>query len=247
MVRSTGLEPARVTPLPPQGSFKLFVDGLFCLCTRSVAVRVHHCRQSCPDWDEKRLGQEESRLMQRKTRKIILTPGGGPQAAPKRRVTNHVYFLRCQDFIKIGTATCARSRHRAVQTVSPFEVELLCAIPGNADLERSLHRRFWHLRERGEWFRPDASLEAYIARSLEKTKAANIAAWSEVAKCDECGHDTRCMTRRADVEAAVIPLQLAREPGCIQCALDQANTYKARGVEMYYASLHLSSLPTCPS
>lgn len=153
-----------------------------------------------------------------------------PVAAPKRRVTNHVYFLSCHGFIKIGTATCARSRHRAVQTVSPFEVRLLCAIPGNAELERSLHRKFWYLHERGEWFRVSSDLNAYIAECREKTKAANLKAWLAVVACDDYGRETRCDVRRQDVEACVVPMQFVRSINCMRCTLDQAHEYRAQRV-----------------
>lgn len=175
--------------------------------------------------------------MQPKTTKRRLVPGSIHPKNPKRRITNHVYFLRCHGFIKIGTATCARSRHKAIQTVSPFAVELLCAIPGNAERERSLHRKFAHLHERGEWFRSDPALEAYVAAALDKTRAQNLGTWMEAVKCEKCGHDTRCKIARAEVERAVIPLQIHRDPSCLRCALNEAHIYQARGLEMYYASL----------
>jgi hypothetical protein len=164
--------------------------------------------------------------MQPKRRKMALAPSPKPVTSPKKRVTNHVYFLGCRGFIKIGTAACAKSRHRAVQTVSPFEVRLLCAVPGNAELERSLHSKFWHLRERGEWFRESSDLNDYIAKSLERTRAANLKAWLAVAVCERCRRETRCDVRRQDVEVAVVPLQFTQNINCIRCMLDDAHQYR---------------------
>lgn len=149
--------------------------------------------------------------------KRTLTP------SQRRRGSGHVYFLRCQGFIKIGSAGDASARHKAVQTVSPFEVELLCAIPGNEKLERQLHQRFGHLRERGEWFRAAPELDAFIAACLEETRTANLREWTAVAICDACGKDTLCRVRRQTAETAVVPMKLTREMGCISCALKNAH------------------------
>ena len=156
-------------------------------------------------------------MQPRRHKRALTTP-------QRRRGSGHVYFLRCQGFIKIGSAGDARSRHKAVQTVSPFDVELLCAIPGDEKLERDLHRKFGHLRERGEWFRSAPELEACIATCLEETRTVNMQNWLAAATCGDCGKHTLCMVHRQAVEMAVVPMVLARREGCISCALRDANT-----------------------
>jgi hypothetical protein len=66
-----------------------------------------------------------------------------------------VYFVRAGDAVKIGRTTSLASRLRALATASAFPLELLSAMPCGAALEARLHRRWRHLRLRGEWFRAD--------------------------------------------------------------------------------------------
>lgn len=147
-------------------------------------------------------------------------------SSPKKRTTNQVYFLECHGFIKIGTASDARARHRAVQTVSPFEVKLLCAIPGNEALERSLHNRFWYLRERGEWFRSEPNLTEFVAECLERTRSENLAAFIAASTCDRCGKQSRVSEKRAAVEAAVVPMKFVQNIDCFGCVLAEARTFR---------------------
>jgi hypothetical protein len=81
-----------------------------------------------------------------------------------------VYFLRAQEFIKVGYATNIRQRMRWLQTGFPFELELLAFIPcANVQrakaLERELHQRLASERVRGEWFK-GAAVDEYIDRLL---------------------------------------------------------------------------------
>lgn len=78
-----------------------------------------------------------------------------------------VYFVESQGFIKIGFTADLPSRLSQLASGLPSPINLLCHIPGDFDLETDLHRRFGHLRERGEWFRRDPELLAFIE---EQTK-----------------------------------------------------------------------------
>jgi hypothetical protein len=79
-------------------------------------------------------------------------PGGG-----------RVYFLAVDKFIKIGfSAGGTLGRVAQMQTGSPFEIVLIADVPGTEQAEQALHDKFKFLHERGEWFRRDAGLLAYI-------------------------------------------------------------------------------------
>ena len=77
-----------------------------------------------------------------------------------------VYFVQANDgHIKIGLARDVQKRLASLQTAHAHELVLLVAIEGTFRLEQSLHRKFAHLRLRGEWFRPEPELLELIAQS----------------------------------------------------------------------------------
>jgi hypothetical protein len=84
----------------------------------------------------------------------------------KRAARCTIYFIRSGDdgAIKIGrTLGSARERLAALQTSIPTPLFLVATIIGaDPSLEQRLHRRFRHLRVRGEWFRPEAELMRFI-------------------------------------------------------------------------------------
>lgn len=64
-----------------------------------------------------------------------------------------VYFIQADaGAVKIGRAKDPESRLRQLQTGSPDKLQMLHVVPGDAELEASLHRRFGTVRIRGEWF-----------------------------------------------------------------------------------------------
>jgi hypothetical protein len=69
-----------------------------------------------------------------------------------------VYFVRAGDAIKIGRTANLAARLRALATASAAPLELLAAVPGGRGREAQEHRRWRHLRLRGEWFRADEAL-----------------------------------------------------------------------------------------
>lgn len=80
----------------------------------------------------------------------------------KRPLVGYVYFVRCQDFIKIGFTADVPNRLVTLQTSSPFEVDLLLAFAADCKAEGALHRKFKHLRHRNEWFRSAPELLDHI-------------------------------------------------------------------------------------
>jgi hypothetical protein len=82
-----------------------------------------------------------------------------------------VYFVRGGDAVKIGRTGNLAARLKALATASAVPLEVLAALPGGRDLEVQLHRRWQHLRLKGEWFRatPDllADIRERVARAAE--------------------------------------------------------------------------------
>ncbi len=69
-----------------------------------------------------------------------------------------VYFAqrKTNGLIKIGWSRSVKVRMSAVRA------KVIGAVPGEREVELSLHKRFAHLRVRGEWFKPDDELLVYI-------------------------------------------------------------------------------------
>lgn len=91
-----------------------------------------------------------------------------PLARPRRVKTRSsvVYFIEdpVEGSIKIGTAQDVQQRLKGLQTGHPRALAVLATTPGDNRLESELHERFAHLRIRGEWFRPEPDLLAFIDR-----------------------------------------------------------------------------------
>jgi hypothetical protein len=74
----------------------------------------------------------------------------------------YVYFVRAGNKVKIGRTTDPGRHVRALQTAHHEDLALVLTIPAHAALEGAIHRRFQHLKTRGEWFRVEADLVAFI-------------------------------------------------------------------------------------
>lgn len=101
----------------------------------------------------------------------LLDSMGRPLKVPTRRLVPGgdamgplVYFIQGDAGpIKIGfTARTLASRLRNLQTASSAELRVLGWQRGGPELEQELQARFEGHRLRGEWFRPDPELLAYI-------------------------------------------------------------------------------------
>lgn len=79
-----------------------------------------------------------------------------------------VYFARLADGhgpIKIGVTIDPQPerRLRELYAQNPYPLVFLATTDGGRRMERILHRRFWHLRDHGEWFRAELELLDFIA------------------------------------------------------------------------------------
>jgi hypothetical protein len=88
------------------------------------------------------------------------------QSRPYRSIKPRVvYFIEdaARALIKIGVTRWPKRRLDSLQIGAGTELKLLATTPGEEDVEREWHRRFAHLRTRGEWFRDTPELRAAIA------------------------------------------------------------------------------------
>ena len=64
-----------------------------------------------------------------------------------------LYFIRCQDTVKIGVSNCPWQRVKDLQTGAPGKLVLMSQIEKSGHRENECHKRLEHLRLYGEWFR----------------------------------------------------------------------------------------------
>lgn len=83
----------------------------------------------------------------------------------RKRVPNHVYFIRCGDFVKIGVASCVATRLRTIKAMNPRPVEVVHVVVGKQPVEREFHLRFAAYRHLDEWFRIEGELADFLEES----------------------------------------------------------------------------------
>lgn len=87
---------------------------------------------------------------------------------PRRRpASSWVYFALADEVrrVKIGMSVSPRDRISTINADSPVAVRLVGTMPGTAENESALHRRFRHLHVKGEWFEYRDELADYIAKA----------------------------------------------------------------------------------
>lgn len=92
-------------------------------------------------------------------------PVWGDRGVSKLSTPGHVYFIQGEHggLIKIGWATCPRTRMARMQAHGPIKLVLLHSEPGNGKEEAALHAKFKTDRQYGEWFSPSIALLTEIS------------------------------------------------------------------------------------
>lgn len=80
----------------------------------------------------------------------------------KRDPKSYIYFVRCGDLVKIGTTVNPHRRLEALQTGNAGTLELMRLEYGDTTREGRYHMRFAAQRARGEWFRYEGALRAFL-------------------------------------------------------------------------------------
>lgn len=75
-----------------------------------------------------------------------------------------VYFVEAvgTNRIKIGITKNINSRLSSLECNSPYKLNLIYAFPGYISKEKEIHKRFEHLRIKGEWFKYTNEVKQYI-------------------------------------------------------------------------------------
>ena len=80
-----------------------------------------------------------------------------------------IYFIGCNDqYVKIGVAKDPQDRLDRLETGNPYNLRILKTVDVSNKAEAYLHNKFSHLHHRGEWYRLNSELKAYIATEVEK-------------------------------------------------------------------------------
>lgn len=90
-----------------------------------------------------------------------------PTYHARREVTRgYVYFVKMGAAVKIGFSTDVGSRLKTLRTASPGEVILVKVHDGTPATEKAFHDRFKQCRGKGEWFRLEGDLAAFLDGSV---------------------------------------------------------------------------------
>ena len=99
-----------------------------------------------------------------------------------------VYFVQAGDHVKIGWSRDPRRRLGSFKVGNAHEVRLLGFVPGTESDEKRLHRVFSAHRVRGEWFKADDDLLAFVTwtcgQSPEGLQASLVECQERVAKAE---------------------------------------------------------------
>lgn len=104
----------------------------------------------------------------------------GRRGKLRHTARSYIYFIEAGGFIKIGIASDLASRLTAIAVSNPHPVAILHSCVGTTEDEKAFHRRFSGLHYRGEWFRHEGELKAFLAE-----KTAQSAKESHKAELDE--------------------------------------------------------------
>lgn len=127
---------------------------------RDDQIREKFARGHSTAWIAEEFGLSDSRIRAIVGETMRATDHTYPSVYKSRIRT---YLIQEEDggFVKIGTTTNnVKHRLAIMQVANARTLVLRREIPGN--VERELHARFAHLRVRGEWFRVDDELEAFM-------------------------------------------------------------------------------------
>ena len=86
----------------------------------------------------------------------------GQRRAVWRMGAPMVYFIGCNEFVKIGTTTDPSIRLSSMQSCSPYDLAMRALMYGGEEQEGLLHIFFRALRVRGEWFRFEPPLSTLV-------------------------------------------------------------------------------------
>jgi len=74
-----------------------------------------------------------------------------------------IYFIKCKDFIKIGSTINIDTRIKEMQTSNPFDLDILLFLDNlDRKIEAAFHKYFYKFRHKREWFFYNNEIEKFI-------------------------------------------------------------------------------------
>jgi len=73
-----------------------------------------------------------------------------------------LYFIGSENLVKIGSSVNPQNRIKELEIGNPQKMYLIAAFANMGNIESEMHKKFDHLRVRGEWFRYTDEIHAII-------------------------------------------------------------------------------------
>ena len=104
----------------------------------------------------------------------------------------YTYFVRRGDLIKIGHSAVPKDRMTALQCNFPEPLEVLAIVSNTFIDEPTAHKKFDHLRVRGEWFRAAPDLLEFITQVKAEADRAPTRPYPTMKATELTGEIERC-------------------------------------------------------
>lgn len=152
------------------------VDGWIYLCSRHHRIIERAFEVEIDNLNSRRVENMQARLdavahLEEQERESHWDMQEYMDQYEQRRTAQTVYFMRCEQFVKIGMSFNPTNRLAQVRkgggSLFPRRMDvastvLIATEPGGFEREKELHAKFAHLRHTGEWFTETSELTSYI-------------------------------------------------------------------------------------
>ena len=126
-----------------------------------------------------------------------------------------VYFLRFQNYVKIGKTNNIYKRMSSLQTNIPFKLDCVLLLNGGYSKEKELHDLFVDYRVSGEWYEYSC-VKSFIDSAIENGEDIR---WRE-GLTDKQKPDVH-MVRRARIDSGMTRDQMAERMGVTKGAIQK--------------------------
>ncbi len=80
-----------------------------------------------------------------------------------------VYFVKCEDYVKVGYTSNMKNRYKAYVTENPFPTKVLHVIKGGLLIEKMIHNKLAAWLHRGEWFHYNSVTQRLIKQIVKES------------------------------------------------------------------------------
>lgn len=151
------------------------IAGWIYLCRRHYELIESEIEREIDTLNSRRVQNLQEQLAGKRVTISDLLSSVEFEAAEKEcvraRAAQTVYFIRCQQYVKIGISQNPAARLQQIRRgggshfprlLDVETSEIVTTEPGGLTRERELHAKFAHLRHTGEWFTETQELTDYI-------------------------------------------------------------------------------------